>query len=233
MVMNFTRPAGDTPALLSFDEVSTLFHEFGHALHSLFTDGPYRRTSRSVPRDFVELPSQIMENWAAEPAVMKVYAKHYQTGEAIPDSLIAKLEAAGTFDQGFITGEYIAASLLDMDYHTVTDPAISDVREFENKSMEKYGLIPEILPRYRSTYFSHTFTGGYTAGYYVYLWAAVLDTDAFEAFRETGDIFNPEVAARFRTLLAKSGADEGMAVYRKFRGKDPSIEPLLRKRGLN
>ena len=233
MVMNFTRPAGDTPALLSFDEVSTLFHEFGHALHSLFADEPYNRTSRSVPRDFVELPSQIMENWAAEPEVMKVYAKHYQTGEAIPDSLIDKLQAAGTFDQGFITGEYIAASLLDMDYHTVTDPAITDVREFEKKSMEKYGLIPEILPRYRSTYFSHTFTGGYTAGYYVYLWAAVLDTDAFEAFKETGDLFNPEVAARFRTLLAKSGSDEGMNIYRQFRGKDPSIEPLLRKRGLS
>ncbi len=232
MVMNFTRPAGDTPALLSFEEVTTLFHEFGHALHSLFTDGPYKRTSRSVPRDFVELPSQIMENWAAEPAVMKEYAKHYQTGEAIPDSLIAKLEAAGTFDQGFITGEYIAASLLDMDYHTVKNPVINDVRAFEKKSMEKYGLIPEILPRYRSTYFSHTFTGGYTAGYYVYLWAAVLDTDAFEAFKETGDIFNPEVAARFRELLTRSGADEGMNVYRKFRGKDPSIEPLLRKRGL-
>ncbi len=233
MVMNFTRPAGDSPALLSFDEVSTLFHEFGHALHSLFADEPYNRTSRSVPRDFVELPSQIMENWAAEPEVMKVYAKHYQTGEAIPDSLIAKLEAAGTFDQGFITGEYIAASLLDMDYHTVTNPVIADVREFEKKSMKKYGLIPEILPRYRSTYFSHTFTGGYTAGYYVYLWAAVLDTDAFEAFKETGDLFNPEVAARFRTLLAKSGSDEGMNIYRQFRGKDPSIEPLLKKRGLN
>ncbi len=233
MVMNFTRPAGDTPALLSFDEVSTLFHEFGHALHSLFTDGPYRRTSRSVPRDFVELPSQIMENWASEPQVMKAYAKHYKTGEAIPDSLIAKLEAASTFDQGFITGEYIAASLLDLDYHTAKDGQISDVRAFEKQSMAKYGLIPEILPRYRSTYFSHTFSGGYSAGYYVYLWAAVLDTDAFEAFRETGNIFNPEVAARFRTLLAKSGAGEGMAVYRTFRGKDPSIEPLLRKRGLN
>jgi len=233
MVMNFTRPAGDTPALLSFDEVTTLFHEFGHALHSLFADEPYNRTSRSVPRDFVELPSQIMENWAAEPSVMKEYAKHYQTGEAIPDTLIDKLQAAGTFDQGFITGEYIAASLLDMDYHTVTNPVITDVREFEKKSMEKYGLIPEILPRYRSTYFSHTFTGGYTAGYYVYLWAAVLDADAFEAFKETGDLFNPEVAARFRELLARSGSDEGMNIYRKFRGKDPDIDPLLRKRGLS
>jgi peptidyl-dipeptidase Dcp len=233
MVMNFTRPSGDTPALLSFDEVSTLFHEFGHALHSLFTDGPYRRTSRSVPRDFGELPSQVMENWAEEPEVMKVYARHYQTGEAIPDSLIAKMEAAATFDQGFTLGEIVAASLLDMDYHTAKNPVIADVRDFEKKSMEKYGLIPEILPRYRSTYFSHTFTGGYSAGYYVYLWAEVLDADAFAAFKETSDIFNPEVAARFRILLSKSGADEGMNVYRNFRGKDPDIGPMLKNRGLN
>lgn len=232
MVMNFTRPAGDTPALLSFDEVSTLFHEFGHALHNLFTDEPYRRTSRSVPRDFVELPSQIMENWASEPEVMKMYAKHYQTGEVIPDSIIAKLEAAGTFDQGFITGEYLAASLLDLDFHTPANPVIADIREFEKKSMEKYGLIPEILPRYRSTYFNHIFSGGYSAGYYVYIWAAVLDADAFEAFKETGDLFNQEVAAKFRTLLSKSGSDEGMTIYRNFRGKDPVIEPLLKKRGL-
>jgi peptidyl-dipeptidase Dcp len=232
MVMNFTRPAGDTPALLSFDEVSTLFHEFGHALHSLFTDELYKRTSRSVPRDFVELPSQIMENWASEPQVMKVYARHYKTGEVIPDALIAKLEASSTFDQGFITGEYIAASLLDLDYHTPKNPVITDVRKFENKSMKHWGLIPEILPRYRSTYFQHTFSGGYSAGYYVYLWAAVLDADAFNAFRETGDLFNQQVAARFRTLLSKSGSDEGMEIYRKFRGKNPSIEPLLKKRGL-
>lgn len=233
MVMNFTRAAGETPALLSFDEVNTLFHEFGHALHSLFTDGPYNRTARSVPRDFVELPSQIMENWAAEPEVMKVFAKHYQTGEIIPDSLIAKLEAAATFNQGFATGELVAASLLDLDYHTAKNPVIDDIRVFENNSMSKYGLIPEILPRYRSTYFSHIFNGGYPAGYYVYLWAEVLDADAFQAFKETGDLFNPEVAARFRTLLAKSGSDEGMNIYRKFRGKDPDIAPMLKNRGLN
>ncbi len=232
IVMNFTRPAGDTPALLSFDEVSTMFHEFGHALHGLFTDEPYRRTSGSVPRDFVELPSQIMEHWAAEPEVMKVYARHYETGQSIPDELIAKLEAAATFDQGFITGEYVAAAFLDMDYHTTKNPDIADVREFEKKSMENYGLIPEILPRYRSTYFSHTFSGGYTAGYYVYIWAGVLDADAFQAFRETGDIFNQDVAARFRELLSRSGSDEGMNVYRKFRGKDPDITPLLKNRGL-
>lgn len=232
IVMNFTRPAGDTPALLSFDEVTTFFHEFGHALHGLFADGLYDRTARSVPRDFVELPSQIMENWAAEPEVMKVYAKHYQTGEPIPDELIEKLEKSGTFNQGFITGEYVAASLLDMDYHTVENPEIADVRAFEKASMDKIGLIPEFIPRYRSTYFSHIFSGGYSAGYYVYIWAAVLDTDAFNAFKESGDLFNPEYAAKFRELLAKSGAAEGMDVYVKFRGKEPSKEPLLKKRGL-
>ncbi len=232
IVMNFTRPAGDTPALLSFDEVSTMFHEFGHALHGLFTDEPYRRTSGSVARDFVELPSQIMEHWAAEPEVLRVYAKHYQTGQPIPDELINKLQAAGTFDQGFLTGEFVAAALLDMDYHTVKNPDIADVRDFENKSMAKYGLIPEILPRYRSTYFSHTFTGGYTAGYYVYYWAGVLDADAFQAFTETGDIYNQEVAARFRTLLSKSGSDEGMNIYRNFRGKDPETTPFLKNKGL-
>ncbi len=232
IVMNFTRPAGDTPALLSFDEVSTFFHEFGHALHGLFADGLYDRTARSVPRDFVELPSQIMENWASEPEVMKVYAKHYQTGEPIPDALIEKLEKSASFNQGFITGEYVAASILDMDYHTPANPDIADVNAFEKASMDKIGLIPEFLPRYRSTYFQHIFSGGYSAGYYVYLWAAVLDADAFNAFKESGNIFNPELAAKFRELLAKSGAAEGMDVYRKFRGKDPSIEPLLNKRGL-
>lgn len=232
IVMNFTRPAGDTPALLSFEEVSTLFHEFGHALHGLFADGPYDRTSGSVPRDFVELPSQIMEHWAAEPEVLKVYARHYQTGEPIPDELIEKLEKSGTFNQGFETVEYVAAALLDMDYHTTANPNIDDVRAFEKASMDRIGLIPEILPRYRSTYFSHIFSGGYSAGYYVYYWAGVLDTDAFYAFKETGDIFNQEVAAKFRTLLEKCGADDGMTVYKNFRGKEPSIEPYLEKKGL-
>lgn len=232
IVMNFTRPAGDTPALLSFDEVSTLFHEFGHALHGLFADGPYDRTSGAVARDFVELPSQIMENWAAEPEVMKVYAKHYQTGAPIPDELIKKLEMSGTFNQGFETGEFVAAALLDMDFHTTENPDINDVRAFEKASMDDIGLIPEILPRYRSTYFAHIFSGGYSAGYYVYYWAGVLDTDAFYAFKETGDIFNQEVAAKFRTLLEKCGLADGMEVYKTFRGKEPSIEPYLEKKGL-
>ncbi len=232
IVMNFTRPSGDTPALLSFEEVSTLFHEFGHALHGLFADGPYDRTAGSVPRDFVELPSQVMENWAAEPEVLKVYATHYQTGDAIPDALIEKLQKSGTFNQGFETSEFVAAALLDMDYHTTDNPVIDDVRAFEKTSMDRIGLIPEILPRYRSTYFSHIFNGGYSAGYYVYYWAGVLDTDAFYAFKETGDLFNPEVAAKFRTLLEKCGADDGMTVYTNFRGKEPSIEPYLEKKGL-
>lgn len=232
IVMNFTRPAGDTPALLSFDEVSTLFHEFGHSLHGLFTDGKYDRTAGNVPRDFVELPSQIMENWAAEPEVMKVYAKHYKTGETIPDALIDKLMKSATFNQGFITGEYVAASLLDLDYHTAENPDIPDVRAFEDDAMNKIGLIPEFIPRYRSTYFSHIFAGGYSAGYYVYIWAAVLDSDAFNAFKESGDIFNPDYAAKFRDLLANCGSDEGMNVYVKFRGQQPSKEPLLQKRGL-
>jgi len=232
IVMNFTRPSGDTPALLSFEEVSTFFHEFGHALHGLFADGPYDRTAGNVPRDFVELPSQVMEHWAAEPEVLKVYARHYQTGEPIPDELIEKLEMSGTFNQGFETGEFVAAALLDMDYHTTENTDIEDVRAFEKASMDGIGLIDEILPRYRSTYFSHIFSGGYSAGYYVYYWAGVLDTDAFYAFKETGDIFDPEVAARFRTLLEKCGADDGMTVYKNFRGKEPSIEPYLESKGL-
>ena len=231
IVCNFTRPSGDVPALLSFEEVTTLFHESGHAFHSLFTDGPYKRTARDVPRDFVELPSQIMENWASEPEVLRVYAKHYQTGKVIPEELITKLNKSAQFNQGFETVELLAASLLDMDYHT--NAFTGDVAAFEKASMDKIGLIPEIAPRYRSTYFSHIFSGGYSAGYYVYTWAAVLDADAFDAFKQSGNLFNPELAAKFRTLLTKSGSDEGMTIYKNFRGQEPSIEPLLKRRGLN
>jgi len=232
IVCNFTRPVSDVHALLSLDEVTTLFHESGHALHGLFTDGPYHRTAGSVPRDFVELPSQIMENWATEPEVLRSYAKHYKTGEVIPESLIEKITKSAQFNQGFFTGEYIAASLLDMDLHS--KPFTGDVLAFEKASMDSIGLIPEMAPRYRATYFSHIFSGGfdYSAGYYVYLWAAVLDADAFDAFKLSGNIFNPEIAAKFRTLLAKSGSDEGMTIYRNFRGQDPSLEPLLKNRGL-
>jgi len=230
IVCNFTRPASDVPALLSFEEVTTLFHESGHALHGLFTDGPYRRTAGNVPRDFVELPSQIMENWASEPEVLRVYAKHYKTGEVIPEELITKLGKSAQFNQGFETVEYLAASLLDMDWHT--QALKGNVEDFEKTSMDKIGLIPEIEPRYRSTYFSHIFSGGYSAGYYVYIWAAVLDADAFDAFKQSGNIFNPEFAAKFRHLLTKSGSDEGMITYKNFRGQEPSIEPLLKRRGL-
>lgn len=232
MVMNFTRPAGSVPALLTFDEVTTMFHEFGHALHRLLQDQPYDRTAGDVPRDFVELPSQIMENWASEPEVLKVYARHYKTGESMPDALISKLEKSRQFNQGFETVELLAASILDMKYHTAVTPAIADINAFENESLTKEGLIPEILPRYRSTYFSHIFSGGYSAGYYVYLWAAVLDADAFQAFKESGDLFNPALAAKFRELLTKSGSDDGMTIYTRFRGKTPDIQPLLQRRGL-
>ncbi|MEN6454184.1 MAG: M3 family metallopeptidase, partial [Prolixibacteraceae bacterium] len=186
IVCNFTRPTGGAPALLSLDEVNTLFHEFGHALHHLFTDGPYQRTAGNVPRDFVELPSQFMENWVTEPEVLKVFAKHYQTGETIPDELVQKIVNSGYFNQGFETVEYVAASLLDMDWHTL--PFEGDVNAFEKTSMDRIGLIDEILPRYRSTYFAHIFSGGYSAGYYVYMWAEVLDADAFAAFKESGKL---------------------------------------------
>ncbi|MFV0346730.1 MAG: M3 family metallopeptidase [Bacteroidales bacterium] len=231
VVCNFTRPVGNQPALLSLDEVETLFHEFGHALHSFFADGPYRRTAGKVPRDFVEMPSQVLEHWAVEPEVLKVYAKHFQTGETIPDALIEKMNKSRYFNQGFITVEYLAAALLDMDWHTADVAGDIDVRAFEKSSMEKYGLISEIKPRYRSTYFSHIFDGGYAAGYYVYIWAAVLDSDAFQAFKETGDIFNPDVAKKFRTMLKTSGSDDAEKIYETFRGRQPDITPLLRDRG--
>lgn len=235
IVTNFTPPAGDKPALLSWDETTTLFHEFGHGLHGLFTEGKYSRTAGEVPTDFVELPSQVMENWAGEPEVLRMYAKHYQTGEVIPDALIDKLTNSSQFNQGFTTVEYIAASILDLDYHELGVPAeVKDVNAFEDEAMAKIGLIPEIIPRYRTTYFSHIFDGGYAAGYYVYLWAAVLDSDAFDYFKQSGDIFNPEIAAKFRKYcLAENGNDDGMVQYKKFRGQEPSMQPLLIKRGLN
>jgi len=232
MVCNFTRPTGSDPSLLTWDEVTTMFHEFGHGLHNIFTDGKYDRTAGSLPRDMVELPSQIMENWAAQPEVIRYYGKHYQTGEVIPNELLEKLQKSMVFNQGFETVEYVAASLLDLDWHSFTEPKKIDVLAFEKESMDKIKLMKEILPRYRSTYFSHII-GGYAAGYYVYLWAAVLDSDAFQAFVDSGDIFNKEIAAKFRKhILTEGGTDEGMIQYKKFRGQDPSIDPLLKKRGL-
>jgi len=235
IVCNFTKPTGNTPSLLSWDEVNTLFHEFGHALHGLFTEGKYDRTAGEVPRDYVELPSQIMENWCSEPKVVRQYARHYETGEVIPDELIEKLQNSSLFNQGFANVEYLAASILDMDWHTLdADAEVQDVNQFEDQSMDEIGLIPEILPRYRSTYFSHIFSGGYSAGYYVYKWAEVLDADAFNAFKESGDIFNQELAEKFRQYcLAEVGEDEPMKQYKKFRGKEPTIGPLLEKLGLD
>lgn len=232
-VGNFSKPTGDQPALLSFDEVNTLFHEFGHALHGLLSDRTYPSlTGTSVPRDFVELPSQIMENWASHPDVMKSYARHYQTGEPIPDELIEKIKNSGHFNQGFATVEYLAASFLDMDWHTLTEPEEKDALAFENQSLGKIGLIPEIVVRYRSPYFRHIFSGGYSAGYYSYIWAEVLDADAFEAFKEAG-IFDRETGERYRKyILSAGGSEDPMTLYKKFRGKEPDIEPLLKKRGL-
>ncbi|MBN1131506.1 MAG: M3 family metallopeptidase [Bacteroidales bacterium] len=234
IVMNFTRPTGNKPALLSFDEALTFFHEFGHALHSLLSECTFLTVSgTSVPRDFVELPSQIMENWAADPEVLKMYAKHFETGEPIPQDLVDKIVASGQFNQGFTTVEYLAASLLDMDYHTLSEPVDFEVNAFEASSMNRIGLIEEIIPRYKSTYFQHIFSGGYSAGYYSYIWAEVLDADAYEAFKENG-LFDRETALAFRkNILEKGGSDDPMKLYVAFRGQEPTIEPLLKNRGLN
>ena len=233
VTFNLTKPTGDIPALLNWDEVTTMFHEFGHSLHGLFVEGKYTRTAGNVPQDYVELPSQVMENWAGEPEVLRYYAKNYKTGEVIPEKLIEKIQNSGRFNQGFITLEYLAASILDMDFHELTQPKDINVETFEKQAMDKIGLIPEILPRYRSTYFAHIFNGGYAAGYYVYIWAAVLDADAFDAFKQSGDIYNKALAAKFRKYcLAESGDDEGMIQYKKFRGQEPSVEALLKRRGL-
>ncbi len=235
-VTNFSKPTGDKPALLSFEEVQTMFHEFGHALHGLLSNCTYNTLSgTSVARDFVELPSQVMENWASEPEMLRLYAKHYKTGEVIPDELIEKIQNSSHFNQGFITVEYTAAALLDMYWHTITEKQDSlDVNKFESDVAEKIGLIPEIVFRYRSTNFSHIFSGGYSAGYYGYQWAAVLDADAFAAFKETGDIFNKEVATSFRNnILSKGGTDDPMNLYVKFRGKKPTPDALLKRKGFS
>lgn len=233
IVCNFSKPSGNQPALLSVDEASTMFHEFGHALHNLFKDVHYYGVS-GVPRDFVELPSQVMEHWVLEPEVLKVYARHYETGEVIPAALIDKLKKSGKYGQGFITAEYVQASLLDMDYHVLKEiPADFDVVKFEADAMNRRGALSQIPPRYRSTYFNHTMGGGYTAGYYSYMWAEVLDADAFEAFVETGNLFDPATARKFRDhILTPGGIDDAMEMYKKFRGAEPSIEPLLKNRGL-
>ncbi len=232
-VGNFSMPTAGKPALLSFEEVTTLFHEFGHALHVLFNDTRYVRTADAVRVDFVELPSQIMENWASEPEVLKMYARHYETGAPIPDELIAKMQRSATFNQGFGTVEYLAASILDMAWHTADIEGDVDVMAFEEEVLGQIGLIPEIVSRYRSPYFRHIFSGAYyAAGYYSYIWAAVLDADAFEAFKENG-LFDRKTASAFREhVLSRGGSEDQMLLYKRFRGADPKIEPLLKRRGL-
>jgi len=233
-VGNFSKPTGDNPALISLDEVETLFHEFGHALHGLLSNCTYPSVAATeTPRDFVEFPSQVMENWAFHPEVLKSYAKHYETGEVIPKELVDKIESSSLFNQGFATVEYTAAAYLDMDWHTITEAKDYDATEFENSSMSKIGLIPEIKSRYRSTYFNHIFGGSYSSGYYSYLWSEVLDADAFNAFVESGDVYNKELAAKYRKfILSAGGTENSMELYKKFRGKEPSIEPLLKRKGL-
>ena len=231
-VGNFNKPTAGNPSLLSMDDVETLFHEFGHALHGLLSKAHYKSLSgTNTPRDFVELPSQFMENYAYEPEVLKTYAFHYQTGEVIPDSLIAKINAAGKFNQGFVTTELLSASILDMDFHELTTAEGLDVNAFEKQSLEKMGMIPEIIVRYRPTFYNHIFTTGYEAGYYSYTWAAVLDADAFAAFKETGNLFDPETAKRFRHLLEQGGTRDAQELYLEFRGKAADPANLLRRKG--
>lgn len=231
-VASFTKPVGDMPSLLTIDEARTMFHEFGHALHGMLTKCNYKGVSgTAVAQDFVELPSQIMEHWAVEPEVLKVYAKHYKSREPISDELIAKIENQALFNQGFMTTELLAAALLDMEMHNLTSTEGLDIAAFEKKVTDELGLIPQIAPRYRSTYFNHIM-GGYAAGYYSYLWAEVLDTDAFEAFKENG-LFDQKTAGLFRAnVLEKGGSEDPMTLYKNFRGQEPSIEPLLKGRGL-
>ena len=232
-VGNFAKPSDGKPSLLSLDNVETLFHEYGHALHGLLSKCTYKSVSgTSVARDFVELPSQIMENWAFQKDVLADYARHYETGAVIPDSLVAKIEAAGTFNQGFMTTELAAASLLDLKWHMLDSVEGLDPMAFEAQACKDMGLIDEIIPRYRSTYFAHIFSGGYSAGYYSYLWAEVLDKDAFELFMQKG-IYDKETAMSFRrNVLEMGGSEEPMVLYRRFRGADPDSGALLRGRGL-
>ena len=232
-VGNFSKPTADKPSLLTLDQVETLFHEYGHALHGLLSKCTYKSVSgTSVARDFVELPSQIMENWAFQKEVLADYARHYETGEVIPDELVAKIDAAGTFNQGFMTTELAAASLLDLQWHLLDSIEGVDPMAFEAEACRKMGLIDEIIPRYRSTYFAHIFSGGYSAGYYSYLWAEVLDKDAFEYFQQKG-ILDSETAMSFRrNVLEKGGSEEPMVLYKRFRGAEPDPAALIRSRGL-
>lgn len=230
---NFTAPSGDKPALFSFEEVSTTFHEFGHALHGLLSNCKYHSlAATNVARDFVELPSQIMENWASEPEVLKMYAKHYQTGEVIPQELIDKISNSGLFNKGFTVLEYTSAALLDMYWYTLNDTIEQDATQFENDIMKKMGMIPEIVVRYRSPYFGHIFGGGYSSGYYSYQWAQVLDADAFSVFQEKG-LFDQETAKSLRdNILSRGNTEPAMDLYKKYRGMEPQLDAFLKRNGL-
>ncbi len=231
VVTNFTKPTGDKPSLLSLDEVETIFHEFGHSLHGLLANTKYHSLSgTNVALDFVEMPSQIMEKWAVQPEVLRYYAKHYETGEIIPDELIEKITNAGYFNQGFTTLEYMAAAFLDMDWHNIKEEKNYDVNAFEDSAMNAINLIPQVVVRYRSTYFNHVFSGGYSTGYYAYIWADVIVSDAFDYFKENG-IFNQDIALKFRHILESGGTIPPMELYEQFRGHSPSVEPLLKDRG--
>ena len=234
-VCNFPPPSNDKPSLLNLEHVTTLFHEFGHALHGLVTNTEYKSLSgTSVSRDFVEFPSQVLEHWAVEPELLKSYAKHYKTGESIGDDLILKMQNASKFNQGFANVEYLAASYLDMDWHSLTTNEIQDTVEFEKNSLKKIGLIDEIVSRYRTTYFQHIYSSSYSAGYYSYIWAAVLDSDAFSRFKNSGEIFNKDLAEKYRKyILEKGGTEDPMELYRSFAGSNPEISALLNDRGLN
>ncbi len=234
IVCNVASPTSDTQSLINFDDAETISHEFGHALHTLFTRGKYRRTAGVVPRDYVEMPSQFMEHWVKEPDVLRSFARHFQTGEVMPDALVERIQNAATFNQGFMTVEYLAAAILDLKWHMISaDENITDVDEFERKVLDEIGLIPEIAPRYRTTYFAHSFNFDYSAAYYVYVWSELLDCDAYSVFKTSGDIFSAEIAARFRQeCLAEAGNSDPMTQYVKFRGQRPNIDWLLLQRGL-
>lgn len=231
-VGNFNKPTAGNPSLLSMDDVETLFHEFGHALHGLMSKATYKSLAgTNTPRDFVELPSQFMENYCYEPEILRTYAFHYQTGEVMPQELVDKINNAKKFNKGFVETELLSASILDMDYHCLTTAEGLDVNAFEQASMERMHMIPEIITRYRSTFYNHIFTTGYEAGYYSYTWAAVLDADAFAAFKETGNILNPKVAKRFHHLLEQGGTCDAQELYMEFRGKEADPANLLKRLG--
>ena len=233
IVCNFTRPAGSTPALLTIDETETFFHEFGHALHNLFAEVKYRGLA-GVEGDFVELPSQIMENWALAPEMLAHYAVHYRREDAMPQELVEKIQLTKTFNEGFNTTELVAAALSDMDIHSLQSDELISPSQFEREALtNRRGLIPQIEPRYKYTYFGHIFDGGYSAGYYFYIWAEVLDKDAYQAFVESGDLFDRATAERFRReVLSRGGSRDGMDMYRAFRGADPDKQAMLVARGL-